>query len=85
MAVIAVWFVGVASLAAFWRHDPAFLAILLLPASIVAALLVVASLWRAAWLEASRGTASVPRSAAAGQGSNGLDDVVAPGLPVHAG
>ena len=82
LAVIGIWFVGVSSLAALWRHAPAVLALLLLPASIVAALLVVAFIWRAAWRHDASGTAgAAPRSAASGHGSYDRDDVRAQPFP----
>ena len=84
VAVIGVWFVGVSSLAARWRHDPAVLALLLLPASIVAALLVIAFIWRAAWRHDASGTAAAaPRSAASERGEDDLDDLLAQSLPAN--
>ena len=81
VAVIGAWFVGVSSLAALWRHDPAVLALLLLPASIVAALLVVAFIWQAAWHDVSGTAAAAPGSAASERGADDLDDVLSQSLP----
>jgi len=82
IAVIGVWFVGVSWLAASWRSDTAALAFLLVPASIVAALLVVYFIWRAAWRhDAADAAAAASPFAAADDGHDDLDDVLAQSFP----
>ena len=82
MAVIGTWFVGVSSLAALWSREPAVLALLVLPASIVAALLVVLFILRAHGRHDALGAAAAsPRSANVEDGSDDLDDVLAQSFP----
>lgn len=82
MAVIATWFVGVSSLTALWSREPAGLALLVLPASIVAALLVVFFILRAHWrYDVVRGTGASPRPPRSEEASDDLDDVLAQSFP----
>jgi hypothetical protein len=82
VALIGTWFVGVASVTAIFSPAPARLALLVLPASVVAALLVAFFILRAHWRHDALATAGAsPRSSDTEDGSDDLDDVLAQSFP----